>query len=375
MKLADKIKTWVEAGLIQPDQGKAIEQFEANRHSRPYAMYSFVILGVTVISIGIISLIAANWEDIPDAVKLGTDILILLITAFFVFYYRKSPILYYSLSVFFSIFVLASIGLISQVFHTGGELYEAVALALLLTAPLMFLQEGRFLAHLWIAGFVFALLNYLFDQYYFHSFGLGAVHILTTGSILLLAGLVLRSAGAVLQTQARASFAWGVLVLSIAAIYFSFADLESSDLKDSSIETWVLIPSILLVCAAAYSFFMLPRTLPRRIMVLAAFGFLYVLVFFSLFVYPVGDKFTYLGILFVILAMCAAIAFFDYRYLFDTFLVIAGIRFLVIYFELFEDLATTGIGLILAGLIIIGGVILYAKSRSRIQEYLKERLK
>lgn len=375
MKLADKIKTWVDAGLIQPDQGKAIEQFEANRHSRPYAMYSFVILGVTVISIGIISLIAANWEDIPDAVKLGTDILILLITAFFVFYYRKSPILYYSLSVFFSIFVLASIGLISQVFHTGGELYEAVALALLLTAPLMFLQEGRFLAHLWIAGFVFALLNYLFDQYYFHSFGLGAVHILTTGSILLLAGLVLRSAGAVLQTQARASFAWGVLVLSIAAIYFSFADLESSDLKDSSIETWVLIPSILLVCAAAYSFFMLPRTLPRRIMVLAAFGFLYVLVFFSLFVYPVGDKFTYLGILFVILAMCAAIAFFDYRYLFDTFLVIAGIRFLVIYFELFEDLATTGIGLILAGLIIIGGVILYAKSRSRIQEYLKERLK
>ena len=375
MKLADKIKTWVDAGLIQPDQGKAIEQFEANRHSRPYAMYSFVILGVTVISIGIISLIAANWEDIPDAVKLGTDILILLITAFFVFYYRKSPILYYSLSVFFSIFVLASIGLISQVFHTGGELYEAVALALLLTAPLMFLQEGRFLAHLWIAGFVFALLNYLFDQYYFHSLGLGAVHILTTGSILLLAGLVLRSAGAVLRTQARASFAWGVLVLSIAAIYFSFADLESSDLKDSSIETWVLIPSILLVCAAAYSFFMLPRTLPRRIMVLAAFGFLYVLVFFSLFVYPVGDKFTYLGILFVILAMCAAIAFFDYRYLFDTFLVIAGIRFLVIYFELFEDLATTGIGLILAGLIIIGGVILYAKSRSRIQEYLKERLK
>ncbi|MCB1139534.1 MAG: DUF2157 domain-containing protein [Leptospiraceae bacterium] len=375
MKLADKIKTWVEEGLIQPDQGKAIEQFEANRHSRPYAMYSFVILGVTVISIGIISLIAANWEDIPDSVKLGTDLLILLITAFFIFYFRGSPILYYALSVFFSIFVLASIGLISQVFHTGGELYEAVALALLLTAPLMFLQEGRFLAHLWIAGFVFALLNYLFDQHYFHSFELGAVHILTTGSILLLAGLVMRSAGTMLQTQARASFAWGVLVLTIAAIYFSFADLEASDLEDSNIETWVLISSILLVCAAAYSFFMLPRTLPRRIMVLAAFGFLYLLVFFSIFVYPVGDKFTYLGIIFVILAMCSAIAFFDYRYLFDTFLVIAGIRFLVIYFELFEDLATTGIGLILAGLIIIGGVILYAKSRNRIQEYLKERLK
>ncbi|MCB1306427.1 MAG: hypothetical protein KDK37_19190, partial [Leptospiraceae bacterium] len=143
----------------------------------------------------------------------------------------------------------------------------------------------------------------------------------------------------------------------------------------SQIETFVLLPSILLVCSAAYAFFFLPRSMPRKVMIIIAFALLYFLFFFSIYVYPVGDKETYLAIIFVLLAMASAIVFFDRRFVFDTFLVLAGIRFLIIYFEVFEDLATTGIGLILAGLVIIGGVVLYAKTRSRIQGFLSEKLK
>ncbi|MCB1168444.1 MAG: DUF2157 domain-containing protein, partial [Leptospiraceae bacterium] len=66
MKIAEKLQIWVEEGLIQSGQAESILAFENKKHTRPYAMYSFIILGVTVISIGIISLIAANWEAIPD---------------------------------------------------------------------------------------------------------------------------------------------------------------------------------------------------------------------------------------------------------------------------------------------------------------------
>ena len=364
------------AGIIQADQAAAIEKFESEQSSRPYAMYSFVILGVAVISIGIISLIAANWEDIPGSVKLAADFLILMGAAFAIFQFRERPILHYAISVFFAIFVLASIGLISQVFHTSGKFYQGLSMALFLTAPLMLIQQGRFLLHLWLIGFIYAFLAFTMDVFdYQDEEMLNIVHPLTLGSILLLGALLSRSAGESLEPHSRGLILWSVLVLSTTAFILSFMDLEAVDVKSSGVEKGVLIPGILLVCSAAYSFFMLPSALSRRIMHLITFGLLYLLFFFSLFVYPVGDKTLYLALIFVLLAMSAAISFFDYRFVFDFFLVLAGIRFLIVYFEVFEDLATTGIGLIIAGLVIIGGVVLYAKSRSRIQQFLQERLK
>ncbi|MEQ8353070.1 MAG: DUF2157 domain-containing protein [Leptospiraceae bacterium] len=376
MKLKEKLKNWVDEGLINSSQATAIEEFESEQSSRPYAMYSFIILGVAVISVGLISLIAANWESIPDGIKLFVDFLILISAGAAIYYFRNTAILFYSLGVFFSLFVLASIGLISQVFHTSGEFYQAVALALFLTAPLMILQNGRFLLHLWIIGFCFSFLSFAFENYSFDDdVALNLVHLLSLGSILLLTSLLLRSAGPNLENHSRATMFWALASLSGTAFALSFNALEAEDVKDSGVELGVLLPSILLVCSAAYSFFMLPRTLGRRIMTLITFGLLYFLFFFSFFVYPVGDKSIYLALIFVLLAMSAGITFFDYRFVFDFFLVLAGIRFLIVYFELFEDLATTGIGLIVAGAVIIGGVVLYARSRSRIQSFLQERLK
>lgn len=376
MKLSDKLQNWVEAGLINPAQAKSIMDFESEQGSRPYAMYSFVILGVAVISVGLISLIAANWEFIPDSLKLLGDFSILTGTALAIFYFREKKILFYSLAVFFSLFVLASIGLISQIYHTSGELYQAVGLALFLTAPLMLLQSGRFLTHLWLIGFCFVFLSFANDHFpYTGEFELNNVHMLTLGSALLLISLLFRNLGGDLEAHSRATLFWALAALTFSSFAFSFLDFSESEVRDTGVEMGVLVPSILLVCSAAYSFFMLPRALSRRIMVLITFALLYFLFFFSIFVYPVGDKSIYLALIFILLAMSAGITFFDYRFVFDFFLVMAGIRFLIVYFELFEDLATTGLGLILAGLVIIGGVVLYTKSRSRIQSYLQERLK
>lgn len=52
MRLEQKLKRWVSAGLIASEQSETILNFEENRKSS-YLYYSFLILGVVIIGIGV----------------------------------------------------------------------------------------------------------------------------------------------------------------------------------------------------------------------------------------------------------------------------------------------------------------------------------
>ncbi len=77
-RLEKRLHDWVSNNIISREQAEGIRQYEANAPGSSWVLYSFLILGATIISIGFISLIAANWDDIPDAVKLGLDFLLLI---------------------------------------------------------------------------------------------------------------------------------------------------------------------------------------------------------------------------------------------------------------------------------------------------------
>ena len=74
MSTITKLNQWLQAGLITPAQHANILSFEAEQrqHSNGW-LYSFMILGAAIIGLGIISLIAANWANIPESVKLGAN--------------------------------------------------------------------------------------------------------------------------------------------------------------------------------------------------------------------------------------------------------------------------------------------------------------
>ena len=78
--------------------------------------------------------------------------------------------------------------------------------------------------------------------------------------------------------------------------------------------------------------------------------------------------------LFIFLWFFIALIFLSYekQRLFDFFITGIGIRFLVIYFQVFGTLAYTGFGLILSGLLIIGFSILYIKMKDRLTRSIKE---
>ena len=76
-KLAAQLAEWEKQGLITAEQSGGIIAYENSRHTVPWVIYSFIMLGVTVVAVGVISLVAANWSTIPAWLKLTADFAIL----------------------------------------------------------------------------------------------------------------------------------------------------------------------------------------------------------------------------------------------------------------------------------------------------------
>ncbi len=69
--LRSKLKTWQQAGLLSPDQADKILVFEsATAPSGTWILRGAAMIGLSAIAIGIISLVASNWEQIPNEVKI-----------------------------------------------------------------------------------------------------------------------------------------------------------------------------------------------------------------------------------------------------------------------------------------------------------------
>jgi uncharacterized membrane protein len=174
-KIKNYLSQWVSEGLISRDQEIKILEFEetkSNDNKSKWVLYGFLVLGVSVVTIGLISLVAANWDKIPGIVKLTNMFLILCILAYFILQFdtKKNDILFDALSVLFIFLCLAAIGLISQVFHTGGEMYQALLIWVLIVFPLSLYGKREFLPALWVTSFILLFFTWSFskDSYWYY---------------------------------------------------------------------------------------------------------------------------------------------------------------------------------------------------------------
>ena len=67
---ARKIEIWHQAGLIDGETRAALLAFE-EENSRPIALWAVFGIGALAIGLGLISVVAANWEDVPGQVRLA----------------------------------------------------------------------------------------------------------------------------------------------------------------------------------------------------------------------------------------------------------------------------------------------------------------
>ena len=72
-----KLQAWLSAGVIDASTAGRIRAWEAE-HSRPLALWAVIGIGALAIGLGVISVVAANWEDVPGMVRLAIHFAVML---------------------------------------------------------------------------------------------------------------------------------------------------------------------------------------------------------------------------------------------------------------------------------------------------------
>lgn len=130
--LAREISAWVDKGLISIDQATSIclhygiDYDSINSHSSGYRV--LVALGYLFLGLSLITLLSANWEDIPRGLRMGGLLAITVAThglALKHYFAQKESS---AIGLFFlgNLFYGASIILIAQIYHLGEHMPDGV---------------------------------------------------------------------------------------------------------------------------------------------------------------------------------------------------------------------------------------------------------
>jgi uncharacterized membrane protein len=153
MSLKKQLSRWQAAGLIDQQTLEGIVDFEAKR-GRPRLDYVLAALGAVSIGIGIISLVAANWDGIGPRTKLAADVVLATALAVAVYYAtrRAAWLLVEGLGIVYYLFSLASLALVGQVYQLGTPAWQALALWSVVTVPLVLLLRSYLAGMVWFIG-------------------------------------------------------------------------------------------------------------------------------------------------------------------------------------------------------------------------------
>lgn len=368
-KIDTKLEQWLKAGLLNKDQIKKIRDFENRQSGNSWLLYGFLCLGAAIVLIGVISLIAANWKLIPVWLKLSIHFGLF---GFFVwlsyYFYRQGKELFFEVLLSFTmLYSFASIGLVSQVYHTGGEVYQAGLLWSMMNFGFIFLTRKSVIPTIW-SGVFFSSLTALFWQNdYLKELYWRNVLPLYLGLPFFCFGftfLFKKYGGEYLVTKVfrQICFVIGIIGLFLVEINVNYLFQKPYLIK-------AFIPSYLLI---ALSIGTIIRSSEYRIPQKKLLIFLIALYFIMLHlpVLRINHNLIVaaLSIAIFILAAIYMVSL-NYKKLFEVFLIFIFIRFFLLYLQAFGGLAQTGIGLIASGLIMIGMVLLWSRYRKRMNDW------
>ncbi|MCL6295774.1 DUF2157 domain-containing protein [Jejuia spongiicola] len=167
-KIQNDIKKLVEEQVITNEVAIDIENFyKSKKESSPNRLFTvFAVLGSTLVGLGIILILAHNWDNFSRSIKTVFAFTPLIIGQFIVGYTilkKKSATWREASGVFLFFAVGASMALVSQIYNIPGNFSSYMLMWILLCAPLIYLLKSNALAVLHI---VFAT-NYACSYGYF----------------------------------------------------------------------------------------------------------------------------------------------------------------------------------------------------------------
>jgi len=384
LNLSKHVEKWISAGILSPAQGKQILEAEQAGTSRPWVIFGVAAVGVTAIVTGIISLIAANWENIPDGLKLTNYFLVQSALGGLVYYFdRRGKLIAREMALFaFAMLFFGGIGLVAQIFNLHSAPWRGLFFWLVLSLPVTLLARSFLINHVWmvmvqVTAFTWSL-GYFESTSRNHEGGVYRFSVLASIPFLMTAlGFFMHSLsrGKLRHFQTAATI-WGLGTLLVCgSLVGNFGWSRHVTHWDSYLRYLTLPWSCLLVATVAG--FARP-TVPQsqKIVTTALLLALGIYVTVPLLGWLKGLPPTTIEVLgamgFLVIwslaATAAAIA--GYRRLFDFASFVIATRFIVVYFQVFGSLTTTGFGLIVSGSLILAVVYLWYRFRIQIAKVL-----
>lgn len=157
-QLEKKLLLWQEKQFISEEQRGKILAFE-NSNRKPYFFFLLACLFSFIIALGVISLVAANWKNLHDAIKIGMDFVILALLSYGLLYADKRNIVWASESALLGLFfaIGASLGLMGQVFQISDSAANSLLGWALLSAPLLLMSPRKTLPLFWTPVFAMGI--------------------------------------------------------------------------------------------------------------------------------------------------------------------------------------------------------------------------
>lgn len=355
-----KLARWQEAGLIDAATRARIEAFEQARR-KPIMLYALGVLGAGTVALGVVSIVAANWDAIDGSVKLGCDLLLgaLLAAATYASVQRGHALATEVLVTVFYGFTLASLALVGQVYQLGTPAYQALLVWSASTLPLVLLGKSRYLAALVTAGLATThglALEALFEHIEHTSHMSESMeHDLFASALFASPLLYVPLARVPLLVRHRPEYAQTLTALAwtavlVAGFALQFVWYESIDGDDTL--RWSLAVTALLAGGLAAA---LPRLYPRlpvpalrTLRAILGAGWLMLVAGASVARGPADFVGAVLQVAWLALFALCSLQLGRVR-LFNALTAAIALRVLVIYFEVFGSLLSTGVGLISGG--------------------------
>ena len=158
MKLRKDITDLLNAGVITPETAQRINDYYDSKSGSPQGrlVIVFGIFGALLVGLGIILILAHNWDDLSRMTKTIIAFLPLIIGQAFCAYtlvrQRKSVAWREAAASFLIIAIGACISLISQIYHIEGSLGSFLLTWILLSLPVIYVMQSSMASLLYIAG-------------------------------------------------------------------------------------------------------------------------------------------------------------------------------------------------------------------------------
>jgi uncharacterized membrane protein len=358
MSINGKLEKWAKEGLITATQQTAILE-----HERKFSgqKWKFGVTGAGLLSIvlGLSLIVASNWQDISNSIKLFVHIGINTLLAWLIWQWRNNDIKKQHREI--TLFLLwglnlTLIALIGQIFQLSGQAYEAIRLWFWLTTPMILVfAQGSYLSKLWSLAFViyvpYDLLNTVWD-----SISNKNISIFTLMGIALLLPLVTWGLGVYPAfVKVRENFASSLRTIAIltAVAFASFSSIRFYE--NNNHDYHFLIPVFFAILAIILRFTLNRMSIFSRdqkltIDLLCLSGFFVTIAFI---VYIKSD----------LLAMLHFMAFWilagaiwqrqGYAHAVSWAVAIVSIRLCIGFLEVFNGLMQSGFGFVVTGLVLM----------------------